>query len=106
MPVRNLKRRYIALEIKGDQTLNHWQLVEYIRSCLNQINGIELDEVKLRLIELDIKNKNCIIRCTHKYSQYVKDCLQGAKIGDPQIIINVKGVSGTIKALRRKFLSN
>ena len=106
MPVRDLKRRYIALEIKGDGTLNQWQLVDYIRSCLNQINGIELNEVKLRLIELDLKNENCIIRCTHKYAQNVKDCLQEAKIGDSKIIIKVKGVSGTIKALRRKFLSN
>ena len=106
MPVKNLKRRYIALEIKGDGALYHWQLVDYIKSCLSQINGIELDKVKLRLIELDLKRKNCIIRCTHKYSQNVKDCLQDAKIGDSKIIIKVKGVSGTIKALRRKFLTN
>ncbi len=106
MPVRNLKRRYIAIEIKGEGTLNHWQLLEYIRSCLSKINGIESDEAKLRLIELDLKRKNCIIRCTHKHSQNVKDCLQDAKIKDSKIIIKVKGVSGTIKALRRKFLAD
>jgi len=106
MPVRALKRRYIALEIKGDEVLNRFQLIDYIKSCLSQINGLELDKVKLRLIELDLHKKNCIIRCTHKYSQNVKDCLQDGTIGDSKIIVKVLGVSGTIKALRRKFLTN
>ena len=106
MPVRTSKRRYIALEIKGDEILNRWQLIDYIKSCLSQINGLELDKVKLRLIELDLQRKNCIIRCTHKYSQKVKDCLQDASIGDAKVIVKVIGVSGTIKALRRKFLTN
>jgi ribonuclease P/MRP protein subunit POP5 len=106
MPVRTLKRRYIALKIMGDEVLNRFQLINYIKSCLSQIDGVELDKVKLRLIELDLERKNCIIRCTHKYSQNVKDCLQYGRIGDSEIIVRVLGVSGTIKALRRKFLTN
>jgi RNase P/RNase MRP subunit POP5 len=106
MPVRTLKRRYIALEIMGDEVLNRFQLINYIKSCLSQIDEVELDKVKLRLIELDLERKNCIIRCTHKYSQNVKDCLQYGRMGDSEIIVKVVGVSGTIKALRRKFLTN
>lgn len=106
MPVRTLKRRYIALRIMGDKVLNRFQLIDYIKSCLSQIDGVELDKVKLRLIELDLERKNYIIRCTHKYSQNVKDCLQDGRIGDSKITVRVLGVSGTIKALRRKFLTN
>ena len=106
MPVRTIKRRYIALKILGDELLNRFQLIDYVKSCLSQIDSVELDKVKLRLIELDLERKNGIIRCNHKYSKNVKDCLQDLRIGDSEIIVRVLGVSGTIKALRRKFLTN
>jgi len=59
----------------------------------------------LRLIDLNMEKRQGIIRCTHRYLEQVKECISTARFDPGGGALRVLGVSGTVKTLRRKFLS-
>jgi len=87
--IKRIKRRYIAFKII-DSFPTKKNLIRCIKSGLRGI--------KLQIIEYDEHTGQGVIRCGHKSVRIIMDFLNSVNI-------NVTGVSGTIKTLRRKFLN-
>jgi RNase P/RNase MRP subunit POP5 len=87
--IKRIKKRYIAFKIT-DAFPTKKNLKRYIKSGLRGI--------KLQIIEYNEHTGQGVIRCGHKSVKIIKDFLNS-------VSITVTGVSGTIKALRRKFLN-
>ena len=87
--IKRIKRRYIAFKI-----------IDGFPTKKNLIRCIEsgLRGIKFQIIEYDEHTGHGIIRCGHKSVRIIIDFLNS-------VSITVKGISGTIKTLRRKFLN-
>ncbi len=65
-----------------------------------------LSELELWVLDYDRKNQQGFLTCTHRGVESVKACLTLiSTVQDKKIMVHVLGVSGTVKALNRKFLN-
>lgn len=97
-----LKRRYIAFELIGESskkdiswTINH---VLYARK-------VGVDKTMLKLVFYDTDSRRGLLRCGHRQVNEAKaEMLNVKKVGGKEASFVILGVSGTIKAAKRKFL--
>lgn len=96
------RRRYIAFELVGEANkadVSH--MINFLRARL-QGAGPEL----LKLVFYDARSRLGLLRCAHLQASEIKASMSGVqKIGPPNVSFRVLGVSGTIRAARRKFLA-
>lgn len=107
MPVRTIKRRYIAFRVKNSYNFSKNEIRDTLTSSiLKRREFSELRKRGPRLIDYDKRYGAGIIRCGHRDLNEVKSSLINIdKISGKDVTMRVIGVSGTIKALRRKFLT-
>ncbi|MCS7131150.1 MAG: hypothetical protein NZ934_00235 [Hadesarchaea archaeon] len=105
MSVR-LKRRYIAFQVSGGR-IDKERATKVLRSLLQQIFlSQNAHEVEPKLISFDEVSQRGLLRCGHKLVAEFKDKMKEAKgIDGKEARLVILGVSGTIKAAKRKFLS-
>ncbi len=86
------KRRYLAFEVIGG-------LPEAHRSAVALAKGLGVDRSEIRIIEVDEDSGKGLLRCSLDLVDGVKRAIVGE--GLP---LRIYGVSGTIRAARRKYL--
>ena len=90
------RRRYVAFELGGANVSGS----EMIRTL------DELSPAPVKLILYDAESRRGMVRCGHTQLGKIKEALSKIEeIGGKRVSLNVLGVSGTIKAAKRKFLS-
>lgn len=104
MPVRNIRRRYLAFRVLCSCGVSEEQLWDTVVSGFRLLYGVKgLSEANLKLIEYDPKASSGIMRCSHDYVTQTRAALAriAELIGQPAAV-QVDRVSGTIKSLRNK----
>ena len=104
---RRIRRRYFALKIVSEQTVNERELIDTVWGAVHQLFGeYGASQVGLTLIEYDPKGDYAVVRCSHKALEMVRASIASIlKIKEKPVAIHVIGVSGTLKSLRKKFLN-
>lgn len=97
------KRRYIAFGVSGAK----FGKGEITRAITNLLRGLQdFDTSAMRMIFFEAGSGRGLLRCGHKQVAQVKAAiLQLKRIGGRGASFSILGVSGTIKAAKRKFLS-
>jgi len=102
MPVRNIRRRYIAFQVRGESEVTGGELFDAVVSGFRLLYGVKgLSDAGLKLIEYDTAARRGVIRCSHFH-------LAGARAALARVVelrgapasIQVERVSGTIRSLR------
>jgi len=97
------RRRYIAFEIIGAEMRRN-DVVKALDLTFRGVPDLELNKVLLKLVFYEVDSKRGLLRCGHKQVDEVKAIITGKEIGNKKASFKVLGISGTIKAARRKFL--
>ena len=104
MPVRSVRRRYLAFKVNSGSQVSEaclWEAAErQIRLLYGVVGSYQAD---LKLIEYSPETMRGIFRCSHLHIIQTRAALAHiADIRGAQASIHVERVSGTIKTLRRK----
>lgn len=105
--LQRIRRRYLALKIVSEQPINKSDLLNSVWNKVHQLYGeYGASQVSLSLIEHNPEGNYAIIRCSHKAVEMVRASIATiTKINEKTVTIHIVGVSGTLKSLRKKFLS-
>lgn len=101
-----MRRRYITLKIVGEQFIEKEDLIRALWDAVLQLFGeYGASRVNLSLIEYKAEKNYAILRCSHGVLDMVRASVASVtEIKGKPVAINVLGVSGTLKSLRKKFL--
>ncbi|MEM3046521.1 MAG: Rpp14/Pop5 family protein [Candidatus Bathyarchaeia archaeon] len=106
--MRKPRRRYISVRVHGRGPCSFEMLREGLEAEFTKLFGLwGLSQAGIRLIEFDASRREAIIACWHRWLPMVR--VSATLITDLQggpVVVQVNGVSGTIRRLRRKFLSS
>lgn len=107
MPVREARRRYLMFQIASEVGPGEKTLEEAIIRGILTLYGLKgLSQANPQLIEYDEKEKMGILRCSHTQLRQVRASLAYiTSLEGLPASIQVKGVSGTLRALRRRAQS-
>ena len=105
--MRRLRRRYIALQIHGGGPCSLESLRDRLEAEFIELFGIwGFSQAGIRVLEFDERSREAILACWHRWLPMVRaSSTLVTSLGDSPLIVQVRGVSGTIRRLRRKFLS-
>ncbi len=99
------RRRYIAFEIIGAK-MGRNDVVKALDLAFRGAHDLELNRALLKLVFYEASSQRGLLRCGHKQVDEVKAAMaEIKKIGEKRASFAILGVSGTIKAARRKFLT-
>lgn len=106
-PTLRDKKRYLAFEVISEGKIEFGDMVNaFWHSLLNLIGEVGAARAKIWFVSdsWDENRQRGLIRCDNKYVEYVRVSLALIeRIGDKRVVVNTLGVSGTMKAARRKF---
>lgn len=105
MPVRNVRRRYLALEVHSEAKVSEADLRHAISDKIHFLYGVKgAAETDFRMIEYDEQRKRGIIRCSHDRLTETRAALAHiTAINVAPAAIHVVTASGTIKTLRKRL---
>jgi len=103
--LRRVRRRYLALKIVGEQFIGKEDLIGVLWDAVLQLFGeYGASRVNLSLVEYEAEGNYAILRCSHGALDMVRASIASlTEIRGRPVAINVIGVSGTLKSLRKKF---
>ena len=105
------KHRYIAFEIISEiNEITEEQLLNTIWYQLYTLYGEHgTSKMGLWLMEYDPESKKGILRCSLKELDKLRSVLATItsfeKKKEPEVIVYILGISGTIKSIKKRFLS-
>ena len=100
LPTLKERNRYIVYEIKNNRkyTINEIKN-EMMKSMLQFLGELECAKANILILD-DFKKNKGIIKVSHKYADKVRVALMLIK----NFVVETKGISGTIKKARLKFI--
>ncbi|RLI41809.1 hypothetical protein DRO59_05910 [Candidatus Bathyarchaeota archaeon] len=103
--LKKVRRRYLALKIECDGTLNSREFINAVWNAVLTLYGeCGASKTNLNLIDYDSEEKLAVIRVAHATVEMIRAALASiTRIGNKSVAIHVLTVSGTIKALHRKM---
>jgi ribonuclease P/MRP protein subunit POP5 len=104
MPVRNVRRRYLALQVHSEADITQAELSRAISDKIHLLYGVRgAAETDYRMIEYDQQPRQGIIRCNHDRLTETRAALAHiTTINGAPVSVQVVTVSGTIKSLRKR----
>ncbi len=101
-----MRRRYLALKIVSEQFIGKEDLIRVLWDAVLQLFGeYGASRANLSLIEYEAEENHAILRCSHGALDMVRASIASVtEIKGRPMAINVLGVSGTLKSLKKKFL--
>ncbi len=103
---KRVRRRYLALKVVCERSVNGRDVMGAIWNAVLQLFGeYGASQASLSLIEFN-PQKNCaVVRCSRTAVDMVRASVASVtKINEKPVVIHVLGVSGTLRALRKKAL--
>lgn len=100
------KKRYIAFKVRSDFKIKKEELSMAIwGNALSMLGEMKASKLNYWLIEYDEEKMLGILTCSHRMLSEMLACLAlVSNVNNKMLSIVTLGVSGTLKALRRKFL--
>jgi len=107
LPVREVRKRYLAIYIDGARPEKLDELEELIFSSLLRLFGeIGASKAFFKVISYDVGEGLAIIRCGHKHMGLIRAALAAiTDIRGRPTALHVIDVSGTSRALRKRLPS-
>jgi len=106
-PSLRSRKRYLAFQVFSEEKIKYEDLSNSIwHSLLNLLGEIGTSKAELWIVKnlYNDQKQLGLIRCSHMMVEQVRTALALIeRIGDTRIIVNILGVSGTMKAARKKF---
>jgi len=101
------RKRYVAFKVISEEQHDKQAVFNAISKSTSPLRGDHRpNKINLRLLEYDQQSGQGILVCGHKQVDLVRQSIStGIKIADKPATIRVIGVSGTIRRLYQKFLS-
>jgi len=108
-PTLRSHKRYIVFDVISEQPIVYGELVNSIwDSMFNFLGELGVSESHLWFIHnlYDEKNQRCVIKCRHDAVEKIRVMLSLIQIiGEVKCVINILGVTGTIKSAKSKYFS-
>lgn len=102
------KRRYVAFKVHCAKPLQELDVNSAIyQAVLNFLGELGMAEASVFVLRgiYTPEKKIGLIRCAHTSVEHVRAAVAlASRVGEEPIMIEVLGISGTIKAARRKYL--
>ena len=88
----------------SEQVINEKDVIDAIWSAILKLFGeYGASQVDLALIEYNLQKNYAVVRCLHKALEMVKASIASiTEINGKPAVVHIVGVSGTLKALRKK----
>lgn len=103
--IRTLKKRYVGFRLTSDHVHSRHEVSTLL---LNELNVSWRDDekmIRVRMLGYDVEKGLGILLCDHKSVDKIRDVFDNIQDeSHGTTTFQVLGVSGTIKALKRKFL--
>lgn len=99
------KRRYIAFEVVGTE-MGKNAVIKTLELAFGKTTVSDFDKGLLKLVIYNPESKFGLLRCGHKEVEAIRAIITQDGIDDKISSFKIMGVSGTIKAARRKFLAH
>jgi len=101
-----VRRRYLALRVLSEQSIGKGDIVDAVWNAVLQLFGeYGASQANLMFIEYNSEKGWGIVRCSHKALEMVRASVASiTEINGKPVAIDVLGVSGTLKALRKRVL--
>jgi ribonuclease P/MRP protein subunit POP5 len=105
MPVRNVRRRYLALQVHSEADIRQADLSRAISDKIHFLYGVKGGvETDFRMIDFNQLQGKGIIRCNHDRLTETRAAIAHiTAINGAPVSIQVIMVSGTIKSLRKRL---
>ncbi len=105
-PTLRGRKRYVAFTVDCDERLTRDEVIKLIwRASTGFFGEREMSGINLRVLDFDEDSQEGFLVCSHKCVGDVKVSLALVHdLGGRRVCIVPRGVSGTIRALRRKFI--
>lgn len=101
---RRVRRRYLALRVLSEQSISKRDVMDAVWNAVLQLFGeYGASQTSLTFIEYNQEKSWGIVRCSHKAVEMVRASVASViEINGKSVAIDVLGVSGTLKALRKR----
>ena len=101
---QRIRRRYLALKVESEQTIQERDIMNAVWTAIFQLFGEHgASQANLKLIEYNPQKGYAIVRCSHKALEIVRAAVASiTEINEKPAAVHVLGVSGTLRALRKK----
>lgn len=102
-----VRRRYLALKVVGEQPVNERDVMDAVWNAVLKLFGeYGASQANLRLMEYNPQRNFAVVRCSHTVLERVRASIASiTEINGKPAVIHVIGVSGTLRALRKKALT-
>jgi ribonuclease P/MRP protein subunit POP5 len=103
---KRVRRRYLAIKVLSEQSISKREIVDAVWNAVLQLFGeYGASQTNLTFIEYNSEKSWGIVRCSHRALEMVRASVASViEINGKPVAIDVLGVSGTLKALRKKVL--
>ena len=106
-PTLRPKNRYLAYQVVSEKKIPFSDLINaMLHSVLNFLGELGTSQSNIWIIRntWDEEKSMGLVRCNHTSIEQVRAALALVqRVGDTPVVIKVLGVSGTIRAARKKF---
>jgi ribonuclease P/MRP protein subunit POP5 len=98
--------RYLALRVVSEQPVNGREVMDAVWNAVLRLFGeYGASQANLSLIEFNLQKNYAVTRCSHTALEMVRASIASiTEINEKPAVIHVVGVSGTLRALRKKML--
>jgi ribonuclease P/MRP protein subunit POP5 len=102
--IKREKRRYLALEVVSEQSLNERAILDAVQASVLRLFGeYGASKTSLKMIRYIPEKRRLVLRCSHMMLEQVRAAIASTvEIDGKTAEVHVTGVSGTLKALSKK----
>ena len=99
-----VRRRYLALKVVSEQAVTERPVMNAIWKAILQLFGeYGASQTDLSLVEADPQRNYAVVRCSHRSLERTRASIASiTEINGNPAVVHVVGVSGTLRALRKK----
>ena len=99
-----VRKRYLALKVVSEQAVTERAVMNAIWKAILQLFGeYGASQTDLSLVEADPQRNYAVLRCSHKSLERTRASIASiTEINGKPAVVYVVGVSGTLRALRKK----
>jgi ribonuclease P/MRP protein subunit POP5 len=101
---KRVRSRHLALKVVSAQIVTERAVMNAIWKAILQLYGeYGASQTDLRLVEADQERNYAVVRCSHKSLEKTRASIASiTEINGKPAAVHVIGVSGTLRALRKK----
>ena len=105
MPVRDVRRRYLYVEVESEERFTEPQFRFALEDKIHFLYGVTgATAMNMRVIEWDDEKQAAIVRVNHlKLNEMRTALVHMSEVGGAEVRVDVRRVSGTIKTLKSKI---